>query len=101
MNLIKLIYVLLKMELYLYIEGLLEFVMMWNLVSKYGVLLFYDLIVDIEVVYQFEDLQSFLDLYYQGVDVLRDEDDFYQLMMVYLICCYDDNVVYVEIMFDL
>ena len=100
MNLIKLIHALPKTELHLHIEGSLEPAMMWNLASKHGVSLPYDSIADIEAAYQFEDLQSFLDLYYQGADVLRDEDDFYQLMMAYLTRCHDDNVVHAEIMFD-
>lgn len=100
MSLIKLINKLPKTELHLHIEGSLEPSLMWALASKHGVSLPYDSVEAIEAAYQFEDLQSFLDLYYQGADVLRDEDDFYQLMMAYLTRCHEDNVVHTEIMFD-
>jgi adenosine deaminase len=50
--------------------------------------------------YNFNNLQSFLDLYYLGAAVLRDEDDFYQLMWAYLCMCKEDNVVHTEMMFD-
>ncbi|MFS1703714.1 adenosine deaminase [Alteromonas sp. AMM-1] len=100
MSLIKLIETLPKTELHLHIEGSLEPSMMWELASKHGVTLPYDSVEAIEAAYQFDDLQSFLDLYYQGADVLRDEDDFYLLMMAYLQRCRIDNVVHAEIMFD-
>lgn len=46
----------LKVELYLYIEGSLMFEFMWCLVEKYSVLFFYVSVEEIEVVYNFEDL---------------------------------------------
>jgi len=54
----------------------------------------------ITAAYEFDNLQSFLDLYYQGSNVLLDEDDFYQLMWAYLSKCAEQNVVHTEIMFD-
>jgi adenosine deaminase len=39
-------------------------------------------------------------LYYQGADVLRDEDDFFALMWAYLCKCKTQNIVHTEIMFD-
>ena len=73
-----------KTELHLHIEGSLEPQLMWDLAQKHGVSLAYSSVDDIKDAYQFEDLQSFLDLYYQGASVLLDEDDFYQLMWAYL-----------------
>ncbi|WP_218309483.1 adenosine deaminase [Alteromonas antoniana] len=89
-----------KAELHLHIEGTLSPTLMWQLASKHGVTLPYESVEDIEAAYRFEDLQSFLDLYYQGADVLRDEDDFYQLMIAYLAKCHDQHIVHTEMMFD-
>ncbi|MFW8591350.1 adenosine deaminase [Glaciecola sp. 2405UD65-10] len=89
-----------KTELHLHIEGSLEPQLMWDLAQKHGVSLAYSSVDDIKDAYQFEDLQSFLDLYYQGASVLLDEDDFYQLMWAYLCKCNEQHVVHTEIMFD-
>jgi adenosine deaminase len=89
-----------KVELHLHIEGSLEPDLMMALAEKHQVDLPYANIEDVKNAYNFEDLQSFLDLYYFGASVLKDEDDFYQLMWNYLIKCKEDNVVHVEIMFD-
>ena len=50
--------------------------------------------------YNFSDLQSFLDLYYFGASVLREESDFFDLMWAYLVKCRQQNIVHTEIMFD-
>jgi|TARA_B110000240_G_C13508393_1_gene457666 adenosine deaminase len=89
-----------KVELHLHIEGALEPDLMLALADKHQVKLPYANIEAIQKAYDFEDLQSFLDLYYLGASVLKDEDDFYQLMWNYLLTCKEDNVVHVEIMFD-
>lgn len=89
-----------KAELHLHIEGSLEPELLWQLGQKHNVDLPYKNVAEIEAAYQFEDLQSFLDIYYAGADVLRDEDDFYQLMASYLKRCHEENIVHTEIMFD-
>ena len=89
-----------KVELHLHIEGSLEPELMMTLAEKHQVALPYQSIQEVQQAYDFDDLQSFLDLYYLGASVLLDEDDFYQLMWRYLCKCRDDNVVHVEIMFD-
>lgn len=89
-----------KVELHLHIEGSLEPDLMMALAKKHQVDLPYANIEDVRKAYDFEDLQSFLNLYYFGASVLKDEDDFYQLMWNYLLRCKDDNVVHAEIMFD-
>ena len=89
-----------KVELHLHIEGSLEPDLMMALAEKHQLELPYANIEEIKNAYNFEDLQSFLDLYYFGASVLIDEDDFYQLMWNYLLKCKEDNVVHVEIMFD-
>ena len=96
----KLIHTLPKAELHLHIEGSLEPQLMWDLAQKHNISLPFDSVQAIAQAYQFDSLQSFLDLYYQGADVLRDEDDFYALMWAYLSKCHEQNVVHTEIMFD-
>ena len=56
--------------------------------------------MDIKKAYNFHNLQSFLDIYYEGANVLLHERDFYDLTMAYLIRCKEDNVVHTEIFFD-
>jgi adenosine deaminase len=89
-----------KVELHLHIEGSLEPELMMSLAKKHQVELPYTNIDEVKSAYNFDNLQSFLDLYYLGASVLKDEDDFYQLMWNYLLKCKEDNVVHVEIMFD-
>lgn len=100
MSLKKLINILPKAELHLHIEGSLEPDLMMQLAEKNDVHLPYDNIDQVKEAYQFEDLQSFLDLYYFGASVLLTEHDYYQLMFAYLEKCYENNVVHTEIMFD-
>ena len=99
-NLKELIYTLPKAELHVHIEGTLEPQLMWDLAQKHDVILPFDNVASIAAAYEFDNLQSFLDLYYQGANVLLDEDDFYQLMWTYLTKCAEQHVVHTEIMFD-
>jgi len=89
-----------KAELHLHIEGSLEPELTFELAHKHGVTLRYASVEALRAAYDFSDLQSFLDLYYAGADVLRDEDDFHALTMAYLRRAYADGVVHVEIFFD-
>ena len=50
--------------------------------------------------YNYNNLQEFLDLYYRGADVLRTEQDFYDLTWAYLLKCQEQNVVHTEPFFD-
>ena len=89
-----------KAELHLHIEGTLEPEMMMALAEKHGVVLPYTTLDEVHAAYNFSDLQSFLDLYYFGASVLRDESDFFDLMWAYLVKCRQQNIVHTEIMFD-
>ena len=89
-----------KAELHLHIEGTLEPEMMMALAEKHGVVLPYATLEDVHAAYNFSDLQSFLDLYYFGASVLREESDFLDLMWAYLVKCRQQNIVHTEIMFD-
>jgi len=89
-----------KAELHLHIEGSLEPGLLLRLAKKHGINLPYKTLEEIEAAYQFDDLQSFLDLYYMGAGVLIDEQDFYDLMWAYLCRCREENILHTEIMFD-
>src|SRR5262245_41387091 len=89
-----------KAELHLHIEGTLEPEMMFELARKHGVRMRYATVEALRQAYRFDDLQSFLDLYYEGAAVLRDEEDFYELTRAYLKRARADGVVHVEIFFD-
>jgi len=89
-----------KAELHLHIEGTLEPELMFELARKHGEKLPYASVEALRAAYQFDDLQSFLDLYYAGAAVLRDADDFHALTLAYLRRAHADGVVHVEIFFD-
>jgi len=89
-----------KAELHLHIEGTLEPELMFALAARHGVALPYASVEELRAAYQFDSLQSFLDLYYAGAAVLRDEEDFHALTMAYLRRAHADGVVHVEIFFD-
>src|SRR5688572_9096032 len=89
-----------KVELHLHIEGTLEPEMMFSLAGKHGVKLPYADVDAVRKAYAFHDLQSFLDLYYAGCDVLRDRRDFYALAMSCFTRAHADNVVHAELFFD-
>jgi adenine deaminase len=89
-----------KAELHVHIEGTLEPELAFRLAAKHRVKLPHVTVDDLRRAYQFSDLQSFLDIYYSGADVLRDEDDFYLLAEAYLVKAHAEGVVHVEIFFD-
>ena len=89
-----------KVELHLHIEGTLEPEMMFSLASKHGIALPYRTADEVRAAYNFSDLQSFLDLYYAGCNVLRDRRDFYALAMAYFTRAHADHVVHAELFFD-
>jgi adenosine deaminase len=89
-----------KVELHLHIEGTLEPETMFSLAAKHGIQLPYGSVDAVRAAYQFSDLQSFLDLYYAGCNVLRDRRDFYALAMAYFTRAHADNVVHAELFFD-
>jgi adenine deaminase len=89
-----------KAELHVHIEGTLEPELAFELAAKHRVRLPHATVDELRRAYQFSDLQSFLDIYYAGADVLRDEDDFYSLTKAYLGRAHSQGVVHVEIFFD-
>ncbi|MGF1694523.1 adenosine deaminase [Vibrio lamellibrachiae] len=89
-----------KIELHLHIEGSLEPEMMFELAKKNSIPLPFSTPKAVKEAYEFDDLQSFLDIYYQGANVLIHEQDFYDLTWAYLLRCKEDNVIHTELFFD-
>src|SRR6058998_1935363 len=89
-----------KAELHIHVEGSLEPELMFEIARRNGVALRHGSIEVLRQAYQFTDLQSFLDIYYQGAAVLRRERDFYEMTMAYLRRAASDGVRHAEIFFD-
>ena len=89
-----------KAELHLHIEGTLEPELMFELADRNGVRLAYPDVDAVRRAYVFEDLQSFLDVYYAGCSVLVTADDFADLTRSYLLRAAADGVRHAEIFFD-
>jgi len=100
MNIEDFIYALPKAELHVHIEGTLEPEMMMDMAERNSVPISYKSVSEIEEAKKFTDLQSFLDLYYDGASVLVHEQDFYDLTWAYLKKCYAQNIIHTEIFFD-
>lgn len=89
-----------KAELHLHIEGSLEPELMFSLAQKNNITLPYKTIEDVKHAYNFTSLQSFLDIYYAGANVLISESDFFDLTWAYLLRCHAQNICHTEIFFD-
>lgn len=89
-----------KAELHLHIEGTLEPELMFRLAEKNRVALPYDSVEALRAAYDFPDLQGFLDLYYGGMDVLCEAQDFYDLTRAYLERAQAESIRHAEIFFD-
>lgn len=89
-----------KAELHLHIEGSLEPELMFSLAKKNNIALPYQNIEAVKNAYNFTSLQSFLDIYYAGANVLINESDFFDLTWAYLLRCKEQNICHTEIFFD-
>ena len=89
-----------KIELHLHIEGTLEPGLLFELAQRNNVSIPFKSETEVRDAYEFRDLQSFLDIYYQGANVLIHEQDFFDLTWAYLLRCKQDNVIHTEIFFD-
>ncbi len=89
-----------KVELHLHLEGSLEPELMFKLAERNNVQLPFANVTELREAYQFNNLQEFLDIYYQGANVLLVEQDFYDLTWAYLEKCYSQHVMHVELFFD-
>ena len=89
-----------KAELHLHIEGTLEPELMFELAARNGVGVPYADVDAVRAAYVFDDLQSFLDVYYAGCSILVEARDFYDLTRAYLERAVADGVRHTEIFFD-
>ncbi len=96
----KLIARLPKAELHLHNEGSFEPELLFEIARRNRVELPFRTVDELRKAYKFSNLQEFLDIYYQGMSVLRTEEDYFDLTRAYLDRCEADNVTHVEIFFD-
>ncbi len=89
-----------KAELHVHIEGTLEPELMFELAQRNRIDLPFASVAEVKAAYEFDNLQSFLDIYYQAAEVLQTEQDFADLMSAYLRRAVDDGVRHAEIFFD-
>ncbi|OTG82084.1 adenosine deaminase [Acinetobacter sp. ANC 5054] len=100
MNSIELIQSMPKAELHVHIEGTFEPELMFAIAQRNHIEIPYKSVEEVKQAYNFHNLQSFLDIYYAGANVLIVEQDFYDLAMAYFEKCAADNVVHTEMFFD-
>ncbi|MDQ4038624.1 MAG: adenosine deaminase [Actinomycetota bacterium] len=89
-----------KAELHLHIEGTMEPELVFELAARNRVTVPFADIEDLRSRYVFEDLQSFLNLYYAAMNVLRTAEDFTELARAYLGRAQAQGVRHVELFFD-
>jgi len=89
-----------KAELHLHIEGTLEPELMFKISRRNGIELKYTSVEELRRAYDFNNLQEFLDIYYQGTGVLTKEQDFYDMTWAYLEKAHWQNMIHTEIFFD-
>ena len=89
-----------KAELHLHIEGTLEPELMFRLAKKNNIQIPFKNVSEVKAAYNFNNLESFLEIYYQASKVLITEQDFFDLTWCYVLKCKEDNVVHAEIFFD-
>lgn len=86
-----------KAELHMHLEGSIEPDLMFELAGRNGLALPWSSPEELRAAYDFADLQSFLDLYYQGCRVLVGEPDFHDMTMAYLRRAHAENIVHAEV----
>ena len=89
-----------KTELHIHIEGSLEPELLFEIAQRNRITLRHGSIEALKQAYDFQDLQSFLDIYYEGARVLVQEQDFYDMAWAYLKKSHLQNVRHAEIFFD-
>jgi len=89
-----------KAELHLHIEGTLEPELMFELAKRNNIKIPFNNIDEAKKAYNFNNLESFLKIYYEGAKVLIKEQDFFDLTWAYILKCKEDNIVHTEIFFD-
>ena len=89
-----------KTELHLHIEGTLEPELMFRLAKRNNIKIPYSNVNEVRKAYNFNNLDSFLKIFYESSKVLVKEKDFFDLTWAYALKCKEDNVVHTEVFFD-
>ena len=89
-----------KAELHIHIEGTFEPELLFKIAKRNNISIPFKSVDELRKAYEFDCLQDFLDIYYQGAKVLQTEEDFYDLTYTYFEKCAVQNVKHTEIMFD-
>ena len=89
-----------KAELHLHIEGSIEPELMFKLAKRNKVAIPFKSVDEVKLAYNFQNLQSFLDIYYRGANVMIEKKDFFDLTWSYMLKCKENNIVHTEIFFD-
>ena len=89
-----------KAELHLHIEGTLNPELMFKIAKRNNIKIKYNSVDELKKAYDFGNLQDFLNLYYQGAEVLLHELDFYEMTWEYLEKAHEQNVLHCEMFFD-
>ena len=89
-----------KAELHLHIEGTLEPELMFELAKRNNIKIPFNNINEAKKAYNFNNLESFLKIYYEGAKVIIKEQDFFDLTWAYVLKCKENNIVHTEIFFD-
>lgn len=89
-----------KAELHVHLEGTLEPELSFALAKKNGTAIPYSTPEELLSAYDFHDLPSFLSIYYNAMNVLLHEEDFFELTWQYLLKAKQQNVMYAEMFFD-
>lgn len=89
-----------KAELHLHIEGTFEPELMFKIAKRNQIDIKYQSVDELKEAYNFNNLQDFLDIYYEGAGVLINEQDFYDMTWAYLQKVHSQNVLHAEIFFD-
>lgn len=86
-----------KAELHMHLEGSIEAELLLELATRNGLRPRWATPEALRAAYEFENLQAFLDLYYEGCRVLKQERDFYDITRAYLARAHADAVVRAEV----
>ena len=89
-----------KAELHLHIEGTLEPNLLFKLAESNKIKIPFKNVEEVKSAYKFSNLESFLNIFYQGSNVLIKEKDFFDLTWQYVLKCKEENIVHTEIFFD-
>jgi len=89
-----------KAELHVHLEGTVEPAVAMKIAARNGLPLPYATVEAYEAALNFNSLASFLEAFHKTIDVLKTEQDFYEIAYAYLAKCHSQNIVYADLKFD-